>query len=126
VFSAAPPAILSVTASESIALLSAREGEDQLSLLVENASTLRSILNKSEYIETISDYNSPIAHYTLNESTISNQGLKTLQDQERLLQDIVNEVFLDPVLWLMVGERPWSLDCAISSDCCARSVCFTT
>jgi len=94
VFSAALPAILAVTASESIALLSTREGEDQLSLLVENASALRSVLDKSEYIETTSDYNSPKAHYRLNEWTISSQGLKTLQDQERLLQEIVDEVSL--------------------------------
>lgn len=91
-YSAALPAILAVTASESISLLSTREGEDQLSLLVENASTLRSILDKSEYIETTSDYNSPISHYTLNEWTISEHGLKTLADQERVLQEIVDEV----------------------------------
>ena len=60
--------------------------------MVENASALRSVLDKSEYIETTSDYNSPIAHYRLNEWTISSQGLKTLQDQERVLQEVVDEV----------------------------------
>lgn len=44
----------------------------------------------------MSDYNSPIAHYRLNEWTISNLGLKTLQDQERVLQEIVDEVRFYP------------------------------
>jgi serine palmitoyltransferase len=93
VFSAAMPAILAVTASESISLLSNKEGEEQLELLMENANTLRSILDKSEFVETTSDYNSPIIHYRLNESALSLNNLSTLQDQERLLQEIVDEVY---------------------------------
>jgi 7-keto-8-aminopelargonate synthetase-like enzyme len=92
VYSAALPAILAVTASESIGLLSTREGEEQLELLMENASTLRSILDKSEFVETTSDYDSPIIHYRLNESAILLNGLSTLTDQERLLQEVVDEV----------------------------------
>jgi 7-keto-8-aminopelargonate synthetase-like enzyme len=92
VFSAAMPAILAVTASESISLLAAKEGEDQISLLMENTNMLRSVLDKSEYLETTSDFNSPIIHYRLNEWTLENNGLKTLQDQERVLQEIVDDV----------------------------------
>lgn len=92
VYSAALPAILAVTASESISLLASKEGEEQLTLLIDNAKTLRSILDKSEFVETMSDYNSPISHYRLNDMAISVCGLTTLQDQERLLQDIVDEV----------------------------------
>jgi serine palmitoyltransferase len=94
VFSAALPAILAVTASESISLLSSKEGEEQLASLIENANSLRSTLDKSEFVETSSDYNSPITHYRLNEVAISMCGLRTFQDQEQLLQDIVDEVYL--------------------------------
>jgi hypothetical protein len=87
------PAILAVTASESISLLASKEGEDQISLLMENTNMLRSVLDKSEYLETTSDFNSPIIHYRLNEWTLENNGLKTLQDQERVLQEIVDDVF---------------------------------
>ena len=91
-YSAALSAILAVVALESISLLSTKEGEGQLAVLQENGHLLRSIVDKSEYVQTTSDYNSPIAHYRLNEWTISSQGLKTLQDQERVLQEIVDEV----------------------------------
>lgn len=92
VYSAALPAILAVTASESISLLSSKEGEEQLTLLIDNANALRSLLDKSEFVETTSDYNSPISHYRLSDMAVSVCGLSTLQDQERLLQDIVDEV----------------------------------
>ena len=91
-FSAALPAILTVAASESISLLSTREGEEQISILIENVNILRSILDKSEFVETTSDYNSPVTHYRLTEMTISQYALNNLQDQERALQDIVDEV----------------------------------
>jgi len=94
VFSAALPAILAVTASESIGILTTKEGEEQISLLLENAATLRSILDKSEYIETTSDYHSPIIHYRLHEATISNFGLGNFAEQDRVLQEIVDEVYL--------------------------------
>jgi len=133
VFSAALPAILAVTASESISLLGSKEGEEQLSLLEENAHTFRTILDKSEHIETTSDYNSPIIHYRLTEPTISANNLKTLQDQERALQEIVDEVSQrrhpnppSPFQRLILGERPWRVDCTVTSDCCAGSVCVTT
>ncbi len=87
------PAILAVTASESISLLASKEGEDQISLLMENTNMLRSVLDKSEYLETTSDFNSPVIHYRLNEWTLENTGLKTLQDQERILQEVVDDVF---------------------------------
>lgn len=86
------PAILAVTASESISLLASKEGEDQISILMDNTNMLRSVLDKSEYLETISDFNSPVTHYRLNEWTIENYRLKSMQDQERVLQEIVDEV----------------------------------
>jgi 7-keto-8-aminopelargonate synthetase-like enzyme len=92
VYSAALPAILAVTASESVALLAGKEGEEQLTLLIDNANTLRSVLDKSEFMETTSDYNSPISHYRLNDAAISISGSNTFQDQERVLQEIVDEV----------------------------------
>jgi serine palmitoyltransferase len=104
VFSAALPAILAVTASESISLLSSKEGEEQLALLTDNANTLRSILDKSEFVETSSDYNSPVSHYRLNDMALSACGLTTLQDQERLLQDVVDEVCLRWEQMLTTGE----------------------
>ena len=91
-YSASLPAILAVTASESISLLQKKEGEDQLVLLQENTHLLRSILDRSEYVETSSDINSPVVHYRLNSVAISTNGLSTLDDQERLLQEIVDEV----------------------------------
>jgi len=96
VYSAALPAILAVTASESLSILETKEGEDLLSHLTANASTLHSILDKSEYLESTSDYNSPILHYRLNEEAVSQFGLSSLQDQERILQDIVDEVLTSP------------------------------
>ena len=91
-YSAALPAILAVTASESIALLQTKDGEEQLGILADNAATLRSILDKSEFVDTTSHHSSPITHYRLNEMTISINGLTALQDQERVLQEIVDEV----------------------------------
>lgn len=102
-FSAALPAILAVTASESISLLSSKEGEEQLTLLIENANTLRSIVDKSEFVETTSDYNSPITHYRLNEMAISMCGSRTFPDQEQILQEIVDEVCLF-ISSLMTGK----------------------
>jgi len=94
VFSAALPAILAVTASEAIGILTTKEGEDQISLLSENAAAMRSILDKSEYVETTTDFHSPIIHYRLNEETISNFGLDEFAEQERVLQEIVDEVYI--------------------------------
>jgi len=96
VYSASLPAILAVTASESISLLQTKEGEDQLVLLQENTHLLRSILDKSEHIDTTSDVNSPVIHCRLNSLAISTNGLSTLDDQERLLQEIVDEVLTIP------------------------------
>lgn len=110
VYSAALPAILAVTASESLSILETREGEDLLSQLVANANTLHSILDKSEYLESISDYNSPIMHYRLNKEAISQFGLSTPQDQERILQDIVDEV-LPPFLLERLIDRLMIMAC---------------
>lgn len=91
-YSAALPAILAVVALESISLLSTKEGEGQLAVLQENGHLLRSIVDKSEYVQTTSDYNSPITRYRLTEAVISNFGLNKLQDQERVLQEVVDDV----------------------------------
>lgn len=92
-FSAALPAILAVTASESIVLLQTKEGQEHLAILADNAATLRSVLDKSEFIETTSSHASPITHYRLNEMAVSTNALTTFRDQERILQEIVDEVF---------------------------------
>jgi len=44
----------------------------------------------------MSDYNSPIMHYVLNEATVSNFGLEANAEKERVLQEIVDEVRSDP------------------------------
>ena len=59
---------------------------------MENTSALRCILDKSEYLETISDYHSPIIHYRLNKTTVHNFGLSSFLEQERVLQEIIDEV----------------------------------
>jgi hypothetical protein len=59
---------------------------------MENTSALRCILDKSEYLDSISDYHSPKTHYRLNETTVTNFGLSSFLEQERVLQEIVDEV----------------------------------
>lgn len=96
VYSASLPAILTVTASESISLLQTKEGEDQLDLLQENTHLLRSILDKSEYVETTSDMSSPVVHYRLTRNALSMSNLSNIEEQERFLQEIVDEVASPP------------------------------
>ena len=73
-------------------MLQTKEGQEHLAILADNAATLRSVLDKSEFIETTSAYASPITHYRLNEMAISTNALTTFRDQERVLQEIVDEV----------------------------------
>jgi len=92
-------------------------------MLQENGHLLRSIVDKSEYVQTTSDYNSPITHYRLTEASISNFGLNNLQDQERALQEVVDDV-CTLITRLISGQWTWRDDCSVSSDCCSGGLCL--
>jgi serine palmitoyltransferase len=85
VFSAALPAILAVTASETIKLL--ENNPDVLSVLRENIKAFRAVMDRSEYVRCTSDIENPVCMFTLKKEICG-----SIADQERLMIDIVDEV----------------------------------
>lgn len=89
VFSAALPAILAVTASETIKLL---EGNpDILTGLRENVKVFRAQMEKSEYVRCTSAQDNPICLYVLRKEVIAEKGIK---EEDRVMADIVDEVYI--------------------------------
>ncbi|GAO49115.1 PLP-dependent transferase [Saitoella complicata NRRL Y-17804] len=97
VFSAALPAMLAVTASEAIALLSAPTAVDGFSQLRENTRAFRVGIEKSDILWTPSDPESPIIHLRIKPQLCEKYGL-TQHDQDRVLQEIVDEALQKDVL----------------------------
>ncbi|KAI5841875.1 pyridoxal phosphate-dependent transferase [Morchella snyderi] len=99
VFSAALPAILAVTASETIKLL--ENNSDVLSVLRENIKAFRAVMDRSEYIKCTSDIENPVCMFTLKKEVCGG-----IADQERLMMDIVDEAVANGVLISRVKNIP--------------------
>lgn len=89
-FSAALPAMLANTTSETIRML--QEQPELIGTMRENTKALRAQLDpRSEYMECTSDPENPILLVTFKQDVIVNRDLG-MDDQEWLLVDIIEEV----------------------------------
>jgi len=86
VFSAALPAMLSVTANESLRLI--ESSPDLIVDLREKTRVFRQQLERSEYITISSTPENPRCLFYLKREVV---GQRSLEDEERLLADIVEE-----------------------------------
>lgn len=101
-FSAALPAMLATTASETINMLQEDSGMELISTLRENIKSMRAQLDpRSDWVRCTSSPENPIMLLVLKKEVIENKKL-SVQDQEFLLQDAVDEVRF---LLLSRGER---------------------
>jgi serine palmitoyltransferase len=89
-FSAALPALLSTTASETLAIL--QSGPDLVAQLRENIKGMWSQLDpRSDWVYCSSAIENPIMYLVLKPEVVSSKRL-TVEDQQSLLQDVVDEV----------------------------------
>src|SRR5437016_3394665 len=89
-FSAALPAMLATTASETMALL--QTGPDIITLLRENIKAMWAQLDpRSDWVHCTSSIENPIMILVLKPEVVASKQI-SVQEQERLLQDIVDEV----------------------------------
>lgn len=89
-FSAALPALLATTASETIALL--QEQPEILNALRENIRAMRAQLDpRSDWVRCTSAVDNPIMLLVLKPEVVSSKNL-SIQDQTQLFQDVVDEV----------------------------------
>lgn len=110
-FSAALPAILSTTASETIALLQ-EAPETYITPLRENAKAMRAQLDpRSEWMRCTSAVENPNQLLVLKQEVIDSRDM-TVQDQEQLLQDIVDEALANGVLVTRLKAMPAALGVA--------------
>ncbi|KAF2200633.1 PLP-dependent transferase [Delitschia confertaspora ATCC 74209] len=106
-FSAALPAFLATTASETIALL--QEHPDIMERLRENIKALRAQLDpRSDWVRCTSSVDSPIMLLVLKPEVVASKNL-SLQDQEQLLQDVVDECIANGVLITRLKAMPVAL-----------------
>lgn len=89
-FSAALPAMLAVTASETLNLL--QSNPEILAQCRENIKAMRSQLDpRSDWVNCTSSPENPVMLLTLKPDVARTRGL-TYEDQERILQECVDEV----------------------------------
>lgn len=90
-YSAALPAILSTTASETISMLQ-ENPETHVGVLRENVKVLRAQLDpRSDWVKCTSAPENPNLLLVLKKEVVEQKGLG-IQDQEILLQEVVDEV----------------------------------
>lgn len=89
-YSAALPAMLSTTASETIAML--QEQPEIIAALRENVKAMRAQLDpRSEWVRCTSAPDNPILILVLKDEVVASKNL-SVDDQNQLLQDVVDEV----------------------------------
>lgn len=99
-YSAALPALLSTTASETISLL--QEQPEILSALRENIKAMRAQLDpRSDWVRTHSAVDNPMLILVLKQEVVEAKKL-TIDDQNQILRDVVDEVRppLSPYLFI--------------------------
>ncbi|KAK9476742.1 pyridoxal phosphate-dependent transferase [Lipomyces japonicus] len=92
-FSASLPGYLAATASEAIAQM--QLNPDLFRQLATNTRAFRAILDKSQYVVSPSDPDSPMVHLLLTDEVLSK---RQIDNEENLLQDIVDECINNGVL----------------------------
>ncbi|KAF2144471.1 uncharacterized protein K452DRAFT_245334 [Aplosporella prunicola CBS 121167] len=103
-FSAALPAILSTTASETVALL--QENPDLLVQLRENIKSMRAQLDpRSDWVRCTSVVDNPMMLLSLKPEVVASKRL-TDMDQEFLLQEAVDECLSNGVLVTRLKAMP--------------------
>ncbi len=116
VFSAAMPAILATTASESLKII--QKNPSVFAQLKENTKMFRALTDKSEYVFSPSAQDSPIIHLCLWPEYI-----KDGKEGDRMLQDVVDECLANGVLVTrsrhIAGQERWKFYSSIK-------VCVTT
>jgi serine palmitoyltransferase len=89
-YSAALPAMLSTTASETIAML--QEQPEILTALRDNIKAMRAQLDpRSDWVKCTSAMDNPMMILVLKPEVVASKNL-TVEDQNSLLQDVVDEV----------------------------------
>lgn len=89
-FSAALPAILATTASETITMM--QENTEMLTQLRENIKTIRAQLDpRSEWVKCTSSLDNPMQLLVLKPEVVASKRLSS-REQEMIMQDIVDEV----------------------------------
>lgn len=95
-YSAALPALLSTTASETICML--QEQPEILTALRENVKAMRAQLDpRSDWIKCTSAPENPILILVFKPEVVASKNL-SIQEQSQLMQDVVDEVRF-PQLW---------------------------
>ncbi|EAS36400.3 serine palmitoyltransferase 1 [Coccidioides immitis RS] len=94
-FSAALPALLSTTASESLTLL--QESPELLTILRDNIKAMWSQLDRSDWVYCSSAPENPIMFLPLKPEVVSSRRL-SVEDQQYIMQDIVDEALANGVL----------------------------
>ncbi|KAK3075596.1 serine palmitoyltransferase component [Teratosphaeriaceae sp. CCFEE 6253] len=103
-YSAALPALLATTASETVALL--QEQPALIQTLRDNTRALRAQLDpRSEWIRCTSSPENPVLILVLKDQHIADRGL-AIPDQEALLQDCVEEALANGVLVTRLKSPP--------------------
>lgn len=103
-FSAALPAILATTASETVALL--QEQPSIIQTLRENTRAMRGQLDpRSEWVRCSSAPENPVQLLVLKDQHVAERGLSH-KDQELLLQDCVDEALANGVLITRLKSMP--------------------
>ncbi|KAK5761675.1 serine palmitoyltransferase component [Elasticomyces elasticus] len=106
-YSAALPALLATTASETVALL--QEQPQLIQTLRENTKALRAQLDpRSEWVRCTSAPENPVLILVLMDKHISDRNL-SIADQEALLQDAVDEALANGVLVTRLRSPPMAI-----------------
>lgn len=106
-YSAALPAMLATTASETIALL--QENPDIMVQLRENIKAMRAQLDpRSDWVKCTSSIDNPIMLLVLKPEVVASKNL-SIEDQEFLLQDVVDECVANGVLITRLKRIPAAL-----------------
>ncbi|GAB7361330.1 hypothetical protein MBLNU230_g1386t1 [Neophaeotheca triangularis] len=107
-YSAALPAMLAVTASETVALL--QEKPEIMASLRENIKAMRGQLDpRSEWVRCISHPDNPVVLLVLKDEHVQARGLSH-PEQEALLQDCVDEALANNVLITRLKAMPAPLN----------------
>ena len=91
VFSAALPGMLATTASDTIGLLQI-QGPELLTQIRELARVFRQQVEKSEVLEIMSAHENPLFLIRLKKDVVEDRGIGKGLGEERLLQDVVEEL----------------------------------
>ncbi|WPH04348.1 serine palmitoyltransferase 1 [Acrodontium crateriforme] len=109
-FSAALPALLATTASETVAIL--QEQPTIIQTLRENIRAMRAQLDpRSDWVRCTSAQDNPVMLLVLKDQHIAERSL-SIQDQEVLLQDCVDEALTNGVLITRLKSMPVALGVA--------------